>query len=162
MLTRSAALGAGAGAAAWCGWPAPAEAAPYPANPDYRLRRLDSRWLWRRGCESDQWPHTAIDDSTIIAGWGDGWGSSGPTASRSRRSASRGSPAVRRHRWSTDLWSDSQSAEIRALSLKPQALLTVDGAVYVYAMGLVDDRDRTRLFRLSLDGCPLHARLRIR
>ena len=30
--------------------------------------------------------------------------------------------------------------------------MTLDGAVYVYAMGLADDRDRTRLYRLSLDG----------
>ena len=139
-------------AAAWCGWPARAEAAPYRANPDYGLRRLDSRWLWRRGCESDQWPHTAIDDRTIIAGWGDGWGIQRPDGEPkaamgfTRFTGGAAAPVA------TDLWSDSQSAEIRALSLKPQALLTVDGAVYVYAMGLVDDRDRTRLFRLSLDG----------
>ena len=142
VLTHSAALGAAAGAAAWCGWPARAEAAPYRANPDYGLRRLDSRWLWRRGCESDQGPHTAIDDKTIIAGWGDGWGIQRPddepkaAMGFTRFTGGAAAPVA------TDLWSDSQSAEIRALSLKPQALLTVDGAVYVYAMGLVDDRDR--------------------
>ena len=112
--------------AAWWGWPARAEAAPYRANPDYRLRRLDLRWLWRRGCEFDQWPHTAIDDRTIIAGWGDGWGIQRPDGEPksaigfTRFTGGAAAPVV------TDLWSDSQSEEIRALSLKPQALLTVE------------------------------------
>jgi hypothetical protein len=106
----------------------------------------------RRGCESDQWPHTAIDNRTIIAGWGDGWGVARPAGeAKSRigftRFTGRATDPV-----ITDLWADRQSDGIRALSLKPQALLTVDGAVYVYCNGLIDDRDRTRLFRLSLDG----------
>ena len=36
--------------------------------------------------------------------------------------------------------------------MKPQALLKVGNAIYVYANGLADDRDRTRLFRMPLDG----------
>lgn len=149
MLSRTAC----SAAMALQGWPAAAEpAAPYPTDPTYRLRRVDSSWLWRRGCESDQWPHTAVDTKTIIAGWGDGWGIQRPgdepksAIGFTRFSGGAAAPLA------SDLWSDSRSASIRALSLKPQALLTVGDAVYVYAMGLADDRDRTRLYRLSLDG----------
>ena len=148
VLSRSAGLGA----ATLAGWLTSVAAAPYSNNLDFRLRRVDSRWLWRRGCESDQWPHTAVDGAGIIAGWGDGWGV------RHRRDEAKSAIGFTRFSGgvaapiATDLWADSQSTEIRRLSLKPQALVTVGNAVYVYAMGLIDDRDRTRLFRLSLDG----------
>ncbi|MGD9511812.1 MAG: hypothetical protein AB7X49_25070, partial [Geminicoccaceae bacterium] len=52
----------------------------------------------------------------------------------------------------TDLWADRMSQPVRSLSLKPQALLKVGNAIYVYTMGLADGRDRTRLFRMPLDG----------
>ena len=125
---------------------------PYPTDQTFRLRRLDARWLWRVACGSDQWPHVAIDNQTLIAGWGDGWGFQHPASeAKSAIGFTRfgGPPAAPDI---TDLWADRMSASVRALSLKPQALLKVGNAVYVYAMGLVDGRDRTRLFRMPLDG----------
>jgi hypothetical protein len=127
-------------------------AAPYPANPNYRLRRLDTRWLWRVACESDQWPHVAIDSSRFIAGWGDGWGfhqRRGEQKSAIGFTQFSGAPTAPVIK---DVWADSTSAPIRAISLKPQALLKVGNAIYVYANGMADDRDRTRLFRMPLDG----------
>src|SRR5689334_5588416 len=52
---------------------------PYEVDPFVRLRRMDQTWLWRRGCGSDQWPHTAVDSNTIVSGWGDGWGIERPS-----------------------------------------------------------------------------------
>jgi hypothetical protein len=80
-LSRLAALGAGAAASSVTGlWPAPAKAdSPCPPDPHYRLRRIDPEWLWRRACGSDQWLHSVVDERTIVAGWGDGWGIAGPS-----------------------------------------------------------------------------------
>ena len=131
VLARSAGLTA----ASLAGWPAPASAAPYENSLDYRLRRINSRWLWRRGCKLDQWPHTAIDGGGIIAGWGDGWGAQRPDGEAksaigfTRFTGQPSAPAV------SDLWSDSQDRAIRALSLKPQALLTVGGAHELHPKG---------------------------
>ena len=85
VLSRTAGLGA----ATLAGWPTSATAAPYATNPNFRLRQVNSRWLWRRGCESDQWPHTAVGGAGIDCRVGRGMGASGhpESARRSRRSA---------------------------------------------------------------------------
>ena len=133
-------------------YPSRAIAAPYSMDAAFRLRRLDPTWLWRVGCGSDQWPHVAVDSRSLIAGWGDGWGYSHPPAEAksaigfTRFAGSVAAPTIK------DLWSDRLSASVRRLSLKPQALLKVGVHIYVYAMGLIDDRDSTRLFRMPLDG----------
>ena len=158
LLTRAGAFG-GVGllsAAGIAAWPKPVEAAaPYPANRHFRLHRLDRPWLWRVACGSDQWPHIAVDGKTFVAGWGDGWGFRRPPAEEksaigfTRFSGPAAAPAI------TDLWADRQSGSVRSLSLKPQALLKVGNQIYVFAMGLADNRDRTRLFRMPLDGSTL-------
>ena len=142
-----------AGASVMASLPAGAQTLlPYGVDPSVRLRRMDQTWLWRRGCGSDQWPHTAVDSNTIVSGWGDGWGIERPSGEAksaigfTRFSGSAIAPEIE------DVWSDRLSSAMRERSLKPQALLTVDGEIYVYANSLTDDRDRTLLFKMPGDG----------
>jgi hypothetical protein len=143
---------AAAGLAAGMFGSTPAYAAPYPSYTGVVLKRVDPLWLWRKGCGSDQWPHTAVDGSTIMASWGDGYG--WQHLSREVKSyigqTRIGGTAVAPT--ATDVWCDRMGETVRALSLKPQALLKVGSEIFVYASSRKDARDRTLLYRIPSSG----------
>jgi hypothetical protein len=132
---------------------APAHAAsPYPPFIGAALRRVDASWRWRGGCGSDQWPHTAVDGATIVAGWGDGWGWQRPAGEGKSSIGFTKIGGTATDPVQSDIFADQSTAAIRGLRLKPQALLKVGGDVFVYGVSQTDDRDRTLLLEMPLDG----------
>lgn len=137
------------------GMPVRAASSPYPAAGTLGLRRLDSLWLWRNACESDQWPHVALNRSTILCAWGDGFGwQVGRTELKAFLgfSSLSGTPE---HPVGHDTWSDASTMPVRRLRLKPCALLKVGRACFLYAAGDRDGRDGTMLLRGPADGSGL-------
>lgn len=125
---------------------------PYPPAAGITLRRLDDPWLWRHGCESDQWPHVQVSRSRILACWGDGFGWNWePNERKAFLGATTISGTVTRP-VATDTWSDPSSPAIRQAKLKPCGLLKVGSGVVVYVTSDRDGRDGTRMLRASLDG----------
>lgn len=130
-------------------WLRPAQGAtgapPYPWA-SRRLTRVDDTWLWRAGGLSDQWVHGAIDDSRIMAAWGDGFGWSRQSGeAKSYLGVTEIGGAVTSPSGS-DLWGTPSRP------LKPCALVANNGDPIMYVVSDEDGRDGSYLMQGSFDG----------